>query len=77
MKRRYGHAIREPGKERAFSVRGVSGNHDLRAGGHRRRLGANAPLVSRARGNFIDTANVYAEGRSEEILGRALRGKRQ
>ncbi|PNR92522.1 aldo/keto reductase [Petrotoga sp. 9PWA.NaAc.5.4] len=27
-------------------------------------------------GNFIDTANVYAEGKSEEILGRALRGKR-
>ncbi|NSW77038.1 MAG: aldo/keto reductase [Candidatus Atribacteria bacterium] len=27
-------------------------------------------------GNFVDTANVYAEGRSEEILGRALRGKR-
>ncbi len=27
-------------------------------------------------GNFIDTANVYAEGRSEEILGRALKGIR-
>ncbi|MGQ9473347.1 MAG: aldo/keto reductase [Candidatus Caldatribacteriaceae bacterium] len=27
-------------------------------------------------GNFIDTANVYAQGKSEEILGRALRGKR-
>jgi len=27
-------------------------------------------------GNFIDTANVYAEGKSEEILGRALREKR-
>ncbi len=28
--------------------------------------------------NFIDTAdNVYAEGRSEEIVGRALKGKRQ
>ncbi len=28
--------------------------------------------------NFIDTAdNVYAEGRSEEIVGRALQGKRQ
>ncbi|PYI50286.1 aldo/keto reductase [Paenibacillus flagellatus] len=26
--------------------------------------------------NFFDTANVYAEGRSEEILGKALKGKR-
>jgi aryl-alcohol dehydrogenase-like predicted oxidoreductase len=29
-----------------------------------------------AGGNFIDTANGYAEGKSEEILGRALKGKR-
>jgi aryl-alcohol dehydrogenase-like predicted oxidoreductase len=27
-------------------------------------------------GNFIDTANGYAEGRSEEIVGKALRGRR-
>ncbi len=27
-------------------------------------------------GNFVDTANVYADGRSEEILGRALKGRR-
>ena len=27
-------------------------------------------------GNFIDTANVYANGRSEEIVGRALKGRR-
>lgn len=27
--------------------------------------------------NFIDTANVYNQGRSEEILGRALQGRRQ
>lgn len=27
-------------------------------------------------GNHIDTANVYAGGRSEDIVGRALRGKR-
>ncbi len=26
--------------------------------------------------NFIDTANVYSDGRSEEILGRALEGRR-
>jgi len=26
--------------------------------------------------NFIDTANVYTEGRSEEIVGRALEGRR-
>lgn len=26
--------------------------------------------------NFIDTANVYTEGRSEEIIGRALKGRR-
>lgn len=26
--------------------------------------------------NFIDTANVYQDGRSEEILGRALKGRR-
>jgi aryl-alcohol dehydrogenase-like predicted oxidoreductase len=26
--------------------------------------------------NFFDTANVYARGKSEEILGRALKGKR-
>ena len=29
-----------------------------------------------AGGNHLDTANVYAEGRSEEIVGKALRGKR-
>lgn len=29
-----------------------------------------------AGGNFIDTANVYADGRSEEIVGEALRGRR-
>ena len=26
--------------------------------------------------NFLDTANVYARGKSEEILGRAIKGKR-
>lgn len=30
-----------------------------------------------AGGNHIDTANVYAEGRSEEIIGRHLGGRRQ
>jgi aryl-alcohol dehydrogenase-like predicted oxidoreductase len=30
-----------------------------------------------AGGNFIDTADVYAEGRSEEVLGRLLRGRRE
>lgn len=30
-----------------------------------------------AGGNFIDTANVYAGGRSEEILGKALEGRRE
>ena len=30
-----------------------------------------------AGGNHIDTANVYAAGRSEEIVGQALRGKRE
>ena len=29
-----------------------------------------------AGGNFVDTANVYSGGRSEEILGRALEGRR-
>lgn len=29
-----------------------------------------------AGGNFIDTADGYADGRSEEILGRALKGRR-
>ncbi len=26
--------------------------------------------------NFIDTANIYSEGRAEEIVGKAVRGKR-
>ncbi|MBC7216924.1 MAG: aldo/keto reductase [Candidatus Caldatribacterium sp.] len=30
-----------------------------------------------AGGNFIDTANVYSQGISESILGRALKGKRE
>lgn len=30
-----------------------------------------------AGGNFIDTANVYSQGGSESILGRALKGKRE
>ncbi len=29
-----------------------------------------------AGGNFIDTANVYNQGRSEEIVGKAIKGKR-
>ena len=29
-----------------------------------------------AGGNFIDTADVYADGRSEELLGRLLEGRR-
>jgi aryl-alcohol dehydrogenase-like predicted oxidoreductase len=29
-----------------------------------------------AGGNFVDTANVYADGRSEELLGQSLRGRR-
>ncbi len=29
-----------------------------------------------AGGNHLDTANVYAEGRSEEIVGKALKGRR-
>lgn len=29
-----------------------------------------------AGGNHIDTANVYADGRSEEIVGKAIKGKR-
>ena len=29
-----------------------------------------------AGGNFIDTANVYSQGVSEEITGRAIKGKR-
>jgi len=29
-----------------------------------------------AGGNFLDTANVYASGRSEEIIGQAIKGKR-
>jgi aryl-alcohol dehydrogenase-like predicted oxidoreductase len=29
-----------------------------------------------AGGNFIDTANVYADGRSEEIVGEAIKGRR-
>ncbi|MBI3961909.1 MAG: aldo/keto reductase [Deinococcus sp.] len=29
-----------------------------------------------AGGNFLDTANVYTQGRSEEIVGRALKGRR-
>ncbi|MEN3186349.1 MAG: aldo/keto reductase [Atribacterota bacterium] len=28
-------------------------------------------------GNFIDTANIYAQGRSEEIIGRALQGEKR
>lgn len=30
-----------------------------------------------AGGNFIDTANIYSRGRSEEIVGRALKGNRE
>src|SRR5213075_1584782 len=29
-----------------------------------------------AGGNFVDTANKYADGRSEEVLGRLLGGRR-
>jgi len=40
---------------------------------------AAAEIIARARDqgiNFIDTADVYTEGRSEEITGRAIRGER-
>src|SRR3546814_98999 len=34
--------------------------------------------ISLERGvNFFDTANVYSQGASEEILGKALKGKRE
>ena len=36
-------------------------------------------IISRfldAGGNFLDTADVYADGRSEEIVGQAIKGKR-
>ena len=36
-------------------------------------------IVARARAqgvNFIDTANVYNQGRSEEVVGRAIAGER-
>src|SRR5579871_2798095 len=29
-----------------------------------------------AGGNFVDTANVYVGGESEEVVGRAIRGRR-
>ena len=38
-----------------------------------------ARIIARARDagiNFIDTADVYNEGRSEEVVGRAIRGER-
>lgn len=41
--------------------------------------GASLPVIQQALDmgvNFIDTADFYAEGRSEEILGKAVRGKR-
>ena len=51
--------------------------------GHERAWGcdeaASMAIVDRfleAGGNFIDTANVYAGGRSEEIVGRALATRR-
>lgn len=28
-------------------------------------------------GNFVDTANVYADGRSEELIGKSLKGRRE
>ena len=42
-------------------------------------VNAATALVTRALDagiNFVDTADVYSEGRSEEILGQALRGRR-
>src|SRR5213082_1645643 len=36
-------------------------------------------IISRfldAGGNFLDTADIYASGRSEEIVGQAIKGKR-
>ncbi len=34
-------------------------------------------LYTEAGGNFLDTANIYADGRSEQILGDLLKGRRE
>jgi aryl-alcohol dehydrogenase-like predicted oxidoreductase len=55
----------------------LPGRHDVRPDGQpgRGRLRSDHP--PRHGGiNFIDTADVYSRGRSEEIVGRALRGRR-
>jgi aryl-alcohol dehydrogenase-like predicted oxidoreductase len=47
--------------------------------GERTEEAASIPIIHAAldRGiNFIDTANVYGDGRSEEVVGKALRGRR-
>jgi aryl-alcohol dehydrogenase-like predicted oxidoreductase len=52
-----------------FGEEGPRGTAEKVAGGMIRRF-------LDAGGNFIDTADVYADGRSETIVGKALRGRR-
>ena len=77
------HALQHARPDRPLRLRALPRHHDLRRpsdgmweqiGGSTRREAER--LVGRALDagiNFIDTADVYSEGRSEEITGQALR----
>ena len=51
--------------------------YDLRTREQRRGIALDLDKFIEVGGNFLDTANVYAAGASEEILGRALKHHRR
>ena len=79
------HGIRHIGTDRPAGVTRLPGLHELRPGARRPESSSGTgpstkgPVVPSSNGaieagiNFFDTANVYSNGDSEEILGRALR----
>src|SRR2546421_12577848 len=79
-RRRFGSGLREYGPLRSEGVAELPGGHEFRdqrlsmwrRGGpsHHRRL-------PRCGQHFIDTANVYTSGQSEEVVGRAIKARRE
>ena len=64
--------IPESRPQRASGLAALPRHHDVRRRDRRRGRGAHRRPRPRAGLNFIDTADVYNGGRSEEIVGRAI-----
>ena len=70
-------AVSRARRQRHEGVGDLPGHHDVRRAhrrGAKRSASSTTPLDNGV--NFIDTANVYTEGRSEAVIGPAIKAKR-